>query len=140
MIKQVMIKQYTTSLPKETGGILFGYYSLDLGTANITDAFYNIEDSRGKLRSFYRGKKGFKRFSKKMWAEDKYYLGEWHTHPFSLPNLSNQDKEEMFKIKETKKYKCPEPILAIVGEVDNQIVIQTYIFFKDDIYCERISS
>lgn len=56
---------YKDSLPKETGGILFGYYSDDLTLAYITDIYYNIEDSKKSYRSFIRGKKGFKQYSKK---------------------------------------------------------------------------
>ena len=137
--KQLMKNQYSLSIPNETGGILFGYYSEDLEAATITDVFYNIEDSKGRFRSFVRGKKGFKRFSTYMWSNGKYYLGEWHTHPHSLPNMSMQDKKQMVKIKENKEFKCPEPILAIVGENNNEIIIQTYIFFGDKIHCEKIA-
>ena len=45
----------------------------------------------------------------------------------------------MVKIKENKEFKCPEPILAIVGENNNEIIIQTYIFFGDKIHCEKIA-
>ena len=128
---------YKDSLPKETGGILFGYYSDDLTLAYITDIYYNIEDSKKSYRSFFRRKKGFKQYSKKMWREKKYYLGEWHTHPNSLPYMSIQDKNQMFEIQKSKKMKCPEPILFIIGEKDGRILLSTQIFLSSDIILEE---
>lgn len=124
---------YEGSLPKETGGILFGYYSENLESACITDVYYNIADSKKSFRSFIRGKKGFKQYSRKMWTECKYYLGEWHTHPYSLPNMSLQDRKQMLEIQKSKKIKCPEPILVIIGEKDKQISMSLQIFLNDDI-------
>lgn len=130
-------KLYKDSLPKETGGILFGYYSDDLTLAYITDIYYNIEDSKKGYRSFIRGKKGFRQYSKKMWLEKKYYLGEWHTHPNSLPYMSIQDKNQMFEIQKSKKMKCPEPILLIIGEKDSHILFSTNIFLYNSTISEQ---
>lgn len=129
---------YLNSLPKETGGILFGYYSEDLIQAFITDIYYDISDSKKSYRSFVRGKKGFKTYSQKMWNENKYYLGEWHTHPSSLPFMSLQDKSQMIKIKQNKKMRCPEPILIILGESDKEILMTTQIFYNTDIIFEKV--
>ncbi|ENF5743431.1 Mov34/MPN/PAD-1 family protein [Listeria monocytogenes] len=130
-------KLYKDSLPKETGGILFGRYSEDLNLAHITDIYYNIEDSKMAYRSFIRGKKGFRQYSKKMWREKKYYLGEWHTHPNSLPYMSLQDKNQMVEIQKLKKMKCPEPILLIIGEKNRHILISTQIFLYKNIISEQ---
>ena len=121
-------KLYLESLPKETGGILFGYYSEDLTEAYITNIYYNIKDSRQSHWSFIRGKKGFRKYSNRMWQEKKYYLGEWHTHPDSLPYMSMQDENQMIEIQKLKKMKCPEPILIIVGEKNSSILLSIQIF------------
>lgn len=133
----LMKKLYVESLPKETGGILFGYYSEDLTEACITDIYYNIKDSIQSHRSFIRGKNGFKKYSNRMWQEKKYYLGEWHTHPDSLPYMSIQDENQMVEIQKSKKMKCPEPILIIVGEKNSSILLSIHFFWdKETIYKE----
>ncbi|WP_086444244.1 Mov34/MPN/PAD-1 family protein [Candidatus Enterococcus lemimoniae] len=131
-------KLYEDSLPQETGGILFGYYSEDLTLAYLTDIYYDIADSKKFYRSFIRGKKGFKQYSKKMWQEKKYYLGEWHTHPSSLPYMSMQDKKQMLEIQKQKKINCPEPILIIVGEKNKKTLISTQIFLHNKIIFDEI--
>lgn len=87
-VKNKLKKCYEESLPNETGGVLFGYYSDDLKTAIVTDTFIDRKSSKGTLRNFIRGEIGFKKYSKKMWENNKFYLGEWHTHPNSLPLMS----------------------------------------------------
>jgi integrative and conjugative element protein (TIGR02256 family) len=130
---------YEEALPKETGGILFGYYSNDLETAQITDIYYNIPDSKKSYRSFIRGKKGFRQYSKKMWEKNKYYLGEWHSHPESVPYMSIQDKKQMLRIKQSENMKCPEPILLIIGEKNNGILLASYIFFGNEILFNELN-
>lgn len=124
-------KLYSESLPKETGGILFGHYTEDLETAIVTNIYYNISDSQQSYRSFKRGKKGFRKYSNEMWKKNTYYLGEWHTHPKSLPYMSSTDRNQMKAIKKSPKIKCPEPILIIVGERNNTLVAGKYIFYAD---------
>lgn len=59
--KQLMKNQYSLSIPDETGGILFGYYSEDLEAATITDV-YNIEDSKEDSEALLEGKKDLNDF------------------------------------------------------------------------------
>ena len=52
-----------------------------------------------------------------MWRleQRRYYLGEWHFHPFSNPSPSSTDEKQMKIISEDKSYSCPEPIFFIIG-------------------------
>lgn len=124
---------YKESLPKETGGILFGYYSADLEIAHVTDVYFNIVDSKKSNWSFVRGKNGFSKYAKIMWGKNRYYLGEWHSHPESTPYMSIQDKKQMIEIKYSKNMKCPEPILLIIGEKKSEFLISTYIFCDKEV-------
>ncbi|MDM7659358.1 Mov34/MPN/PAD-1 family protein [Lactococcus lactis] len=138
-IKELFISEYLKSLPFETGGILFGYYSNNFETAVVTDAFYGIPDSQSHSRSFKRGTRGFNKFSEKMWKQKKFYLGEWHTHPMSLPEMSLQDKRQMLEIKNSLKYNCDTPMLIIIGEIEKRIQSSIYIFSDNNILKETSS-
>lgn len=132
-VKNKLKHCYEEGLPNETGGVLFGYYSDDLKTAIVTDTFIDRKGSKGTLKNFIRGENGFKEYSKKMWKKNKFYLGEWHTHPNSSPLMSQQDKAQMIQIRKNKKINCPEPILLIVGKINKKIKVQTYIFGESEI-------
>ncbi|MGF7230308.1 Mov34/MPN/PAD-1 family protein [Arachidicoccus sp.] len=99
----------------ETGGILIGAYSDDLGTAAISQITGPTIDSKGGFTWFNRGIKGLKELLKRYWDVKLYYLGEWHFHPNAKPIPSNQDKKQMREIARSNQYRCPEPIMIIVG-------------------------
>jgi integrative and conjugative element protein (TIGR02256 family) len=99
----------------ETGGILLGKYSIDSSVAHILDYSGPPSDSQQRGRSFLRGVNGLKALIDRQWKVGQYYLGEWHYHPHSSSTPSQQDIHQMQQIAADPKYKCPEPILLIVG-------------------------
>ena len=136
-IKELLLLEYSKYLPNETGGILFGHYSKDLEVAIVTHVFLNSDDSKSYRRNFQRGIRGFNTFSKRMWAKGEFYLGEWHTHPFSLPEMSAQDRQQMIHIKNSIKYICSEPILIIIGEIAKNITSNIFIFNQEGVLVEQ---
>jgi hypothetical protein len=51
-----------------------------------------------------------------MWVRQRrFYLGEWHFHPFNDPAPSSTDIDQLKKFSETPSLRCPEPIMLIVG-------------------------
>jgi integrative and conjugative element protein (TIGR02256 family) len=99
----------------ETGGILLGRYSKNGRVAHILDCSQPPRDSLRRLRSFLRGVKGIKTLLDRFWRDGQYYLGEWHYHPHSSSYPSAQDIRQMLEIAREPGYKCPEPILLVVG-------------------------
>lgn len=99
----------------ETGGIIIGYYSSDHCSAIISNVTGAPLDSKLGRNSFFRGVYGLSRHLENLWKEGKYYLGEWHYHPESLPTPSTIDNQQMINISKNKKFACPEPILIIAG-------------------------
>lgn len=100
----------------ETGGILIGTYSPALDCAVVSEVTPPPPDSRRGRYWFIRGIKGLKSKLKFLWnKKQKFYLGEWHFHPGGVPQPSCRDIDGMRGISESPKYKCPEPILLIVG-------------------------
>lgn len=116
--------------PKETGGIVIGYYSVDSKWAIITDITGPPKDSVCKNRYFYRGIKGLQKLLDLKWEKRKsYYLGEWHFHPNYLAESSRIDNIQMMHFANDRLLNCPEPLLLIVGgDPKRKWEIKAYVF------------
>ncbi|WP_414640768.1 Mov34/MPN/PAD-1 family protein [Archangium sp.] len=100
----------------ETGGILVGGYSATLDCARVSAASGPSGDSVRGPSSFQRGTRGLQKWLERRWtARGDHYLGEWHFHPYAPPVPSNTDLQQLGRIARTADYRCPEPILLIVG-------------------------
>jgi hypothetical protein len=66
---------------------------------------------------FVRGVSGLGKWLKQLWSHRRrrFYLGEWHFHPFGSPMPSTQDDIQMKEIAQLFESRCPEPVLLIVG-------------------------
>jgi integrative and conjugative element protein (TIGR02256 family) len=103
---------------QETGGILVGYYTPKHDCAVVTDVSEPPSDSRRSRNSLYRGTRGLQGWLDVLWhGRKQYYLGEWHYHPRGEAAPSSADQAQMRRISEGRKYHCPEPVLAIVGNL-----------------------
>lgn len=121
-----------SSYPNETGGILVGFYTEQYNSAIISKLIPAPQDSKSGPTWFERGIKGVKRKLDQLWyKKNEYYIGEWHYHPDSSSNLSNQDVKQMSDISSNDNYKCPEPILLIVGGRQKSWEYSTYVFPKN---------
>lgn len=100
---------------KETGGILIGHYKQNQSLAMITEFTSSPPDSKKSYTWFTRGTQGLKELLNDNWVKGRYYIGEWHFHPYASPTPSRQDINEMKTIAKSKAYNCPEPILLIIG-------------------------
>ncbi len=105
----------------ETGGILVGYYNRSHDCAIVTDCSASPEDSQQGKYSFFRGIKGLQTWLNKLWhlGHRQYYLGEWHFHPSASPNPSDIDITQLKHNAENNSYNCPEPVILIVGGVQD---------------------
>lgn len=99
----------------ETGGVLVGYYSDELDQAIVTQVSTKPHDSKSSGFTFVRGIEGLLNFFKNIWPYRRYYLGEWHFHPFAEPNPSGSDFEAIKEIKANPNYDCKIPLLLILG-------------------------
>lgn len=124
----------------ETGGILVGMYDLDLQSAIITKVLGPPSDSKYGRTTFVRGTKGVKKTLDSLWKEGQYYLGEWHFHPNALPIASLQDISQMNKIAKNVVYKCPEPLMLIIGQDYKEFLETFYISVDGNDLIEFIKS
>jgi integrative and conjugative element protein (TIGR02256 family) len=93
-LENVMRTIRAEHLPNEAGGILVGYYDLNLGTVVIVDALPPPSDSEATPHSFERGIEGLEaaisEISKRT-AGVVGYIGEWHSHPDNYPAKPSSD-------------------------------------------------
>lgn len=123
----------------ETGGILIGSYNEVHDRASVTCVLGPTADSKSGRTWFYRGVKNLQAKINDLWKRKQYYLGEWHYHPDAPPSPSFQDNEQMWSISRDRKYKCPEPILLIVGGSIRSYEIRIFVFPKAEKQVELFS-
>lgn len=117
----------------ETGGILVGLYNNDLDCAIVTAVSAKPSDSKSGRTWFNRGVRGLKKWIEQLWLKERhYYLGEWHFHPYGSAIPSFTDKEQMKSISNSPYYRCPEPILLIVGgDPKAEWDVKVFVFPKE---------
>lgn len=114
----------------ETGGILIGRYNDLHDRALVCCVTGPTADSKSGRTWFYRGIKNLQAKINDLWDEKRYYLGEWHYHPNASASPSFQDNDQMWNISGDRKYKCPEPLLLIVGGTVTAYEIRIFVFPK----------
>lgn len=124
------LKEYCTlANDRETGGILIGAYSSDLGTATVSEVTPPPEDSKAGNTWFVRGVRGLRAMLATRWkrADRRYYVGEWHYHPASTIAPSTQDFEQLKAIASSPEYDCSEPLMLIVGRPGEPQLMRAYV-------------
>lgn len=128
---QSLIEFCRRTYPIETGGILVGNYTADLTLAAVTKVVSSPEDSAGSRSSFRRGVHGLQKLLIRMWPNGQYYLGEWHFHPDGAASPSRVDDGQMVEVANSLAYRCPEPLLLIVGgRPPAEFEIRTFVFIR----------
>ena len=118
----------------EVGGILVGYYNRRHDCAIVTGYSGPPKDSECGKSFFYRGVHGLQLWLIRLWnlRRQRYYLGEWHFHPFSNPAPSSTDTEQMKTHAENKSYSCPEPIMFIIGgDPNTNCTYRAFVYVKE---------
>lgn len=100
---------------RETGGILIGRYSEFGDRVIVVEATAAPSDSRSFRAAFVRGIAGLTRRLRLAWAGGLFYVGEWHYHPYASPQPSGQDFAQIVEFSKDRLYRCPHPVLVIVG-------------------------
>ncbi|WP_051264079.1 ThiF family adenylyltransferase [Teredinibacter turnerae] len=112
-------------LPEETGGVLLGYYDLNLNTVAIVDAMPAPVDSVSGREKFIRGKMGVLDSvveAGKRTANIVQYIGEWHSHPSGYSsNPSGDDIAQLITLARGMKEEGLPAVQLIVG--DNEVFI-----------------
>lgn len=122
----------------ETGGIFVGEYSEEGDCALVAAVSGAPADSRAGRAWFYRGVRGLQVWLDRLWhRERKYFLGEWHFHPYAEPTPSGTDKRQLTEIAKASSYHCQEPILVIIGgDPKGEWRIRSFVFPRDHAFVE----
>ncbi|WP_135304221.1 ThiF family adenylyltransferase [Haloarcula amylovorans] len=120
------------SHPCETGGIVAGA-DIEETTALVVNARDPPRDSIEEPTRFLRGTEKVDEWLKN--ARDSmgiHYLGEWHYHPSSAPELSSDDIDSMKEITFNKDYACKNPLLFVLGGDESAgYTMNVYLFYQD---------
>lgn len=125
-----IINDIETHYPYETGGVLMGYTGSN-GDAVVTDLIFSGPNATHKRYSFCPDQD----YQLEQIANVYYdsqgtvnYLGDWHSHPKTFPDLSLLDKRTLTKVALTPESKCPNPIMVIFGEKPSKWSINSVRF------------
>lgn len=111
-----MLELSRSAAPKETGGVLVGYYVEAQDCAIVTEVSEAPPDSRSGRYFFVRGIAGLQQWLDKLWCKERnFYLGDWHSHPGKAPRASPTDILQLEEIAEDESRKCPEPVAILIG-------------------------
>jgi integrative and conjugative element protein (TIGR02256 family) len=137
-----MVRFCVKSGKNETGGILAGKYDHSHKRADISIVVDAPEDSRRGRFTFVRGVRGLQGWLNLLWSKkQRYYLGEWHFHPFAAPEPSSTDLKQMRYVAEDAGHHCPEPIMLILGgDPKGRWTIRAFIFPRGRSWQELHSS
>lgn len=114
----------------ETGGILIGNYDTTNSIVSVSIATPPPSDSQAGRYWFKRGVFGLKKALLSLWNNPRktYYVGEWHYHPSKIVNPSYEDSAQMYEISTTEQFKCPQPVMIIIGKANHQNTVNFRAF------------
>lgn len=113
-----MIAEADRIFPYETGGVLLGYWDESFKEVVIDRVLGPGPDAIHRRESFIPDA----RYHEQMIAYHyeasgrlHTYIGDWHTHPLSVPYLSRKDRRTLKKIAKHEEARAPIPIMTILG-------------------------
>jgi integrative and conjugative element protein (TIGR02256 family) len=120
--------------PKEYGGILVGRYSDDLKACIVEDTILP-QNHKSSRYAFERGKEGLAKKLSDLYEQTPrlIYIGEWHTHPDSVPVPSTTDKQAMLQIANDNGVTIASPVLLILGLNRTAYTLGAYLQFQNQL-------
>lgn len=120
------------ALPVEVGSSLYGYYATDGYTATVTHVALVPSDSDTERSSFVRGAHRSIPFRIRMRLTERFYVGEWHSHPGGSCSPSSRDIRTQEMIAADRETNCPEVILMIVGVQSGRVNVGVTVTSRTD--------
>ncbi|MBI4445360.1 MAG: ThiF family adenylyltransferase [Acidobacteria bacterium] len=109
-------------LPKETGGILVGYFDAQRKNIYLVDALPAPPDSQEHTTAFIRGVKGLRASLDSIGektARIVHYVGEWHSHPPGVGvEMSSLDRTLLRDIGEEMRFEGWPGVIFIAGDAE----------------------
>jgi integrative and conjugative element protein (TIGR02256 family) len=124
-------EQRRAKLPNETGGVLLGYYDLNIKAIFLVAALPAPPDSKGSAGAFERGTEGLQETIAEIarrTAGIVGYVGEWHSHPRG--HSARPSRDDLVQLAHLAKAMADEGLPAvqlIVGENDISLLQGTVL-------------
>jgi integrative and conjugative element protein (TIGR02256 family) len=111
-----MVLEAEAKLPRETGGVLVGYFDVD--EAVVTEVV-GPGPKAVHLPMAFRPDHDFQtsRIAAAYETSGRFhvYLGEWHTHPAGALRLSRKDRGTLARIANHKEARVPRPLMIVLA-------------------------
>lgn len=130
-----LVEKGKSHYPNEFGGFLVGYYSNDNSHLHVTDTVLPKNFKTSKY-SFERSTKGIAKTLTSYYKEipQKFYVGEWHTHPDNSPIPSMRDISAINAIINNQNACLANPVLLIIGYSKTKVDFGFYVWFENKLY------
>lgn len=119
LVLERILHEAVSKFPLETGGLLIGYCAGDDNDAIILDMVGPGPNAKHR-RWTYRPDYSFHREECDRIFKEREgmltYLGDWHSHPGSIPYLSFLDKRALRNIARYPDNYMDRPIMLVIGE------------------------
>jgi integrative and conjugative element protein (TIGR02256 family) len=121
-VRKTIVEEMTVeaerAFPAETGGVLLGYWARPHEELVITRLIGPGPNAVHKASGFVPDADYQEAEIASCYAESgrlHTYLGDWHTHPNSLPDLSRKDRRTFASIAHHSEARMPVPVMAVLG-------------------------
>jgi integrative and conjugative element protein (TIGR02256 family) len=114
----VLLDECERCAPLETGGVLLGYHEDSGRDVVALEALGPGPDAEHRGRRFTPDPSWHsERIAQRYESSGRIitYLGDWHSHPTSMPVPSPLDLRTARRIARTPDARAPEPMMVIVG-------------------------
>lgn len=117
-VLSVLWQEATSTAPRETGGILLGYWSESPAVPVVTHAIGPGPFAKHERDRFVPDHDFHESEIARLYRQSKctlQYLGDWHSHPSNPGCLSNADYMTLCRIASSRKARAPRPLMLILA-------------------------
>jgi integrative and conjugative element protein (TIGR02256 family) len=117
-IETMLAAQQTSSMIPESGGMIVGRLIVGSDDVVVDEATIPTRDDQQGRFFFKRAKRAAQEIIDKLWNDSNCtvnYLGEWHTHPETIPHPSEVDLKNWKRITHRAQYEQDFLFFVIVG-------------------------
>lgn len=126
-IESVAVKHY----PNEFGGFLLGKYSENFKSV-IIESIILPNKYKSSPILFQRSTKDLeKKFIREYKENNRYYIGEWHSHPNGSTHYSSTDLDTMIETADSNEVQITNPILLIVSIYNKKMQDFTFYYYTE---------
>lgn len=117
-IVQAMAAEANSKEPRETGGVLLGYWGTQNGEPVVTNIVGPGPNATHSLMSFVPDYRFQQLEVARLYEESHrrlHYLGDWHTHPNGGGNLSALDRRALRAIARSHGARARHPVMVVLA-------------------------